>query len=220
MKKQQLFDFLKSRRGASIDDIAKQLEASRDFVLGMIQGDSTYVQRNNYLRLSGLGKELCIVCAESMMPHTSYSVSLPMEMQREHQLPKYLQSGIWGHRKCYDEKAVVQRYDGFYCNSCTGWYGAWVDGDEVQEKCRKLGMEENGHPGVIASKRMCTHFSLGSKYHFNIEDESDEAGYRQKEEKWEQMKEQMDCRRQKAYENLVGLLEEAYIIEPKTVHTS
>jgi len=216
-KKKQLFEFLKGKKAASLEEISWELNVSEDFIRGLIHANDSYKQKEDYVLLSGLGTDRCIVCADTMMDFNSIKISLPYKLQDEYGIKYPLSDGIKGHVRCYTEAGVFARFDkGFICGQCNRWYGGWIDGDEVEESCSTLGQKRVGHPGVIHDNQMCNFFTLAVIHKLNTTPEK----YKKRQEEWEKIKPEMEKEKQKGYDNLVKLLENAHLIEHREAVTN
>lgn len=205
-QKAQLFQYLRENKGAELAQLAEGLGVSPDFILGMVESNGLYRIEGEFVTIAGLGTDRCIVCAEDRMnEHNSVKVRLPQDSLDDRRLKGI--SEIRGHRRCYTEIDIFFRYqEGLSCWDCSSWSGAWVDGNEVEERCSRLGVTYSGHQGVIGADRMCNFFSPDH----NMKTDDDNQW---KRDKWERIKPEIEQRTQAGYKNLVSLLEKARLTE-------
>jgi hypothetical protein len=203
----QMSALMKRQKAMPLEKLAKDLGVSQDFVLGIIDSSIIYKREKDLISLIGLGTERCIVCGENIGEYDNiFKAKIPDELINGRKLDSSLYYGeIKGHRKCYSEIDVFFRYEdknsSLVCWDCNHWSGAWVDGDEVEEKCYVLNEHDVGHRGVIGRNKICNLFSPDSDM-------------KPKDRKyWEKIKPEVQRRTQQGYKNLVAVLEKAYLIK-------
>lgn len=176
----------------------------------MINFDKNYSHKDGFLTFTGLGTKRCIVCAEKISDYNSIKVSLPEDVLEGFILNDSLKSGVKGHFNCYSNEKVVLRYKGLHCGDCSSWSGAWIDGDEVKEKCYRLGIEEIGKRGCVAYNEACNFFSPDNNMKTKEE-------YKEEREKWELIKDKIENEKKEGYLNLISLLKKSHLIEEKVL---
>jgi len=217
-EREQLFKILMEKQGESIETLATNLEVSPDFIRGIAAGDSAFGAIDDFVLLRGLGKSRCIVCSQTdYMDREQYSsrrtveIEIPDELLNDYERDSALPRKIRGHRKCMPEFDVYFRYkeDGYLlCWACSSWSGAWATGNEVVEKCRRHDWSELGHRGVIGADAMCNFFS--PNYEIRRDPE-----HKDKLERWERIKPEIEARTQQGYQNLISHLEKLRLLRKK-----
>lgn len=202
-RKQDLYELLKKEKAAQLGDMAKRLNVSKDFVLGLICGDANYAKQGDFVRLSLLGFDRCIVCAEyAPSNQDSVNIELPIKFLDNIKLPNHLQrNGIRGHRECYSTVDVFFRYEnGLLCDACSSMWAKQVDNDTVEEYCEVLGDTGSRWSRLIRTQKMCNFYSP-----------RDELTKRDKQ-LWGSIQPEISKRTKKGYERLVALIEKAYLL--------
>ena len=217
-EREQLFKILMEKQGESIETLAKDLQVSADFVRGIAAGDGTFGVTNGFVLLRGLGQSRCIVCSKTdYMDRERYSslstveIEIPQELLTDYERDSALPRKIRGHRKCMPSLDVYFRYkeeDSLICWACSSWSGGWATENEVVEKCDRHGWSELGHRGVIGAKDMCNFF------HPNYEIRNDPE-HKDKLDKWERIRPEIEARTQQGYQNLISHLEKLRLLRKK-----
>lgn len=205
--------YIKKEHGASLENIAKEIGLSTDFVAGLIDAEEDkYRIIDKTISLNGLGSKLCVVCGESQdySGHNTLPIMIPDLFLNGKKLDSSLNNGLHtyvkGHRGCYTKIDVFFTENNMlHCIDCSSFHGDIIDIDEVKEYCYRLNYSEVGHKGVIASNPMCNYFSPDNDLKTN-------PTFEKHKEFWNSIQPEIIQRKEKGYKNLVAILEKAKLL--------
>jgi len=190
-----------------ISEIAKDAEKSPDFIKGILSTTKDFSINGNLILLNRRGIERCLVCGENIFNQAQeIKLSLSEKELEKYQVntdpntPKIIQSSydVNIHGNCARDQEFILRLTNSeeYCGTCDIFSGKWIAGDEVEERCWKLGTKIYGHKGIFAHNKACQFYKPYGKNKIS----------KKNEEKLEKMQ-------KKGKNNLISFLEKAHLIE-------
>lgn len=239
--REQLIHLMKQEKALSIDEIAKKLDKTSDFVKGMLESNRDYIVTNvgnvAVASISGLGDERCFFCADEGIKQDRYNQStmsvyisdIPKEVLENKNLfdsfiPRNVHiNGIRAHRKCYnsidlffrqkEDEGMLKRIEDN--NKLTCLYCQSFSGEWIDNS----EVEEKCNHPFIKEETTGHQGCLADRYACNLFSPDSEMRKNPDFEKervlWQQIKPQIEQRTMQGYKNLVALLEKRYWIIPK-----
>ncbi len=151
---------LKNLRSQPVQEIAKRLTKSSDYVLGIVEGSKEqYKVIDDVVVRKNLGVDLCIVCIEPVNERDVMKVEIPKEVLGNKKLDYSLRGGVKGHTRCYETEGIIARFEGLSCYNCTSLSGTNFPEQGVEDRCNRFGQSGFGRYGEISAHKSCQFFS-------------------------------------------------------------